>query len=136
MMLEVLASLLDTNDVVNSLETLERKIKEMRKHRASGVLQGRHRDPPGRRGVDEDAPHHEFAQVDDVPGHQERRDKCQAGPERGDGKDGRRDGCGCVLEEVVQRCLQRCLKGQRVGGRVLVLREEGPSSFGSLQETN
>ena len=31
--------------------------------------------------------------------------------------------------DVVQRCLQRCRDGQGLGGRVLVLREEGPSSF-------
>ena len=45
-MLEVLACPLNTNDAVN-LETMERKIKkirEIRKHRDSGVPQGRHCD--------------------------------------------------------------------------------------------
>ena len=49
MMEEVLAFPLDANDVVNSLETMELKnhgIREIRKHRDSGVLQSRHRDSP------------------------------------------------------------------------------------------
>ena len=48
-MLEVLAFPLDTDDVVNSLETMEQKIKE---------FEIRDCDSSSRRRADKDAPHH------------------------------------------------------------------------------
>ena len=105
--LEMWAFPLDTNDVVKSLETMERKIE-------MGIVSRQ-------------------AEKSDFSGHQDRGDDCQACPECGDGKDGRPDGCGCLLEGVGQRCFQKCPKGQG-GSRVLLLREEGPSSLLLPQE--
>ena len=76
MMLEVFAFPSDTNDVVNRLETMELKIKEFERYYL------------GRCWTDEDAPHHEFAQIDNFPGHQDRGDERRAGAGCGDGKDG------------------------------------------------
>ena len=42
-------------------------IRKIREYQDSAVPQGRHRDSPGRRWTDEDAPHHEFALFDDRP---------------------------------------------------------------------
>ena len=80
MMLEVLAFPLDTNDVVNGLETMERKIKEFERHANvdfSEFLKVGIVIRQTGRGTNENAPHHECAQVDDVPGHQSRSDECQ-----------------------------------------------------------
>ena len=45
---------------------------------------------------------------------QDRGAECRAGPGCGEGKDGRRDGRGCVLEGVTQRCFGRCRKRSRI----------------------
>ena len=90
MMLEVLAFPLDTNDVVKRLETIgaeDQGVREVREHRYPGVLQGWHCDSRDGRGTDEDAPHHDCAQVDDILGQQDRGDECQAGSMFGDGED-------------------------------------------------
>ena len=57
--------------------TEDQGVREAREHRHSGVPQGRHRDSPDGRGTDENAPHHECAQVDGVPRHQSRSDECR-----------------------------------------------------------
>ena len=93
MMQEVLAFPLDTNDVVNSLETMELKIMEF--ERCENIQIPEFFNVGSTRGTDEDAPHHEVAQVDDFQGHQDRGDERQAIPECGDGKDGSRNGRGC-----------------------------------------
>ena len=69
MMLEVLSFPLDTNDVVNSLETMERKIQEFERYANIGIPEDWHRDSSSRR-TDENASHHELAQVGNIPGHQ------------------------------------------------------------------
>ena len=78
MMLEGLSFPSDTNDVINSLETMDQRLRGVREHQHSTAPQGRHRDSPDRRRTDENAPHHERPQVDDVPRHRSRSDECQA----------------------------------------------------------
>ena len=51
----------------------------------------------------------------------EGRKSSQAGSQCGDGEDGRRDGCGRLLEGIAQRSYQRCRKEHELQGRVLVL---------------
>ena len=48
--------------------TEDQGVREAREHRHSGVPQGRHCDSPDGRGTNENALHHECAQVDGVPG--------------------------------------------------------------------
>ena len=83
MMLGVLAFPLDTNDVVNSLETMERedqRVREIREHRNSGIPEHWRRDSSSRRRTDENASHHELAQIGNIPGHQHGSDKRQSKP--------------------------------------------------------
>ena len=104
-MLEVLAFPLDTNDVVNSLETMELKIKEIRENRNSGIPEDWHRDSSSRRRTDENASHHELAQVGNIPGHQNGGDKRHASPECSEGEIGRLEQCSCrkkVTEFVLE----------------------------------
>ena len=77
MMLEVLAFPVDTNDVANGLDTMERKIKEFERHDIPEFLKVGIVIRQTGRGTNENAPHHECAQVDDVPGHQSRSDECR-----------------------------------------------------------
>ena len=93
----------DTKNVASSLETTERKIKEFDRYANIEIPEFFKRESPDRRETDEDALRHEFARVDDFPGHHDRGDERQAGLECGGDKDGRRDGCDCILEGIVQR---------------------------------
>ena len=77
MMLEVLACPSDMNYVLNSLETMERKIKEFDRH-ANVQIPEFLKIGVGKR-TDEDAPHHEFAQVGDHS-HQAQGDERQSRP--------------------------------------------------------
>ena len=83
--------------------------------------------------TDEDAPHHELAQVGNIPGHQDRSDERQASSECSGGKIGRRSGRGC-LHERIQECFQRFWQITRLRGPVLVLRDVWSSSFRLSQE--
>ena len=98
MVFEVLAFLLDTKDLVNRLDTMERNIKdsrELREHLNSEIREDYHRDSSGSWRTDENESHHEFEQVGSIPRHQK----------------GRRNGCGCFHERV-QGCSQGSGKKQ------------------------
>ena len=97
--------------VVMMLEVLsfplgDQGVREARERRHSGASQGRHRDSPDGRGTDENAPHHERAQVDDVLGHQGRGNECEASPEYGDDEGKRSDGRRLVLIRIAHRSFQ------------------------------
>ena len=115
MMLEVLTFPLDTNVVVYSLEKTERKIKEFERYGnieipdflKIGIVIRQVEEGPM-----ENASHHELAQVGNIPGHQDRSDERQAGPECSEGEIGRRNGRGC-LHEGIHRCFQQVLARNR-----------------------
>ena len=112
--------------------TEDQRVREIRNHRNSGTPAEWHRHASSRRRTDEDASHHELAQVGNIPGHQDGSDECKASPEC-DGKIGRRNGRG-RLHERIQGCFQRFWKEAGLRGRVLVSRAESPSSFRLSQE--
>ena len=87
MMLGVLAFPLDTNDVVNSLETMERKIKEFERY-ANIEIPESLKIGLVIRQAEEGPMRTHFAQVGDLSVHQDRGDERQAGAECGDGKTG------------------------------------------------
>ena len=86
--------------------TDDQRVREIREHRNSGISEDWHRDSSSSRMTDENASHHEVAQVGNIPGHQNGSDKRQASPECSEGEIGRRNGCGCFHERI-QRCFQR-----------------------------
>ena len=110
MMLEVLPFPLDTNDVVNCLETMEQKIKEFERHAnieileflQIGIVIFQTEDGPMRTHLTMNS--HRLA---NCSRHHDRGDVKQAGPECGDGKDGRRNGRGCVHEGIVPKVLPK-----------------------------
>ena len=139
MMLEVLAFPSDTNDVVNSLETMERKINEFERYvnTDSRVIEDWHCDSSSRRRIDEDALHHELAQVGNFSGHQDKIDKRQ-GPECGEGKDGRRDGqrdSPKVLPKVPARVRTQKLCVGSARGRAIDKGQSKGSKIGRQQRT-
>ena len=89
--------------------TEDQRVREIREHRSSGIPEDWHRDSSSRRRTVENASHHEFAQVGNIPGHRNGSDKRQASPECSEGEIGRRNGCGCFHERI-QRCFQRCFR--------------------------
>ena len=116
MMLEVLSFSLDTKDVVHSLATMERKIKEFERYTSIDIPEFlqvgvviRQTGGPMRTYFIMNA--HRL-----VLGHQSGSDECQAGR--------RCDGCGSVLEGIGQRSFRQLGKGRELRGQFLVLREE------------
>ena len=116
MMLEVLAFQSHTNDVVNSLETMERKIKEFERYAnieiqeflRIGIVIRQAEDGPMRRHLIMNS--HKIATFQNFNTEDDER---EAGPECSDGKDGRRNGRGCVHEGIAPRRFQRCRKEKR-----------------------
>ena len=106
--LEVLAFLLDTDDV-NSLETMERKIKELEKCASSeipeflkiGIVIRQAEERPMTTQS-----HHELAQVGNIPGHQNGSDTQTR--ECSERENGRRNGRGSFRDRI-QKCLQKLL---------------------------
>ena len=114
MMLEVLASPLDTNDVVNSLETMERKIEryaniEIPEFLKIGVVIRQAEEGPIRT--------HLIMNSHRLATFQDGSDERQASPKCSDGKIGRRNGRGC-LHERIQVCFQRFWEETGLRGRV------------------
>ena len=109
MMLEVLAVPEDTNDVVNSLETMERKIKEFERYAnieiseflKIGIVIRQAEEGPMRTHLIMNS-----NRLANIPGHQNGSDKRQASPECSEGEIGRRNGRGCFHERI-QGCFQR-----------------------------
>ena len=126
MMLEALAFTLDTNDVVNSLETMERNIKEFERHAninfpeflKVGIANRQTEDGPTRTHLIMNARRSR---------HQSRSDDCQTSAKCGDGKDGKRNGCRLVLEGTALWSFQRFWKPAGVA--------KGTASVRAPQET-
>ena len=133
MMLEVLAVLKRCGEQSGDDGTEDQRVREIREHRNSGISGDWHRDSSSRIRTDENASHHELAQVGNIPGHQNGSDKRQTSPECSEGEIGRRNGRGCFHERI-QRSFQRFSQETGLRSGVLVLREERSSSFRLSQE--
>ena len=137
MMLEVLSFPLDSNDAVNSLETMERKIKEFERHACIdipeffkvGIVIRQTDEGPIRTHFIMNA--RRLTTFQDVKAEV---DECQASSKCGDVEDRRRNGCGLVLGGIAQRSFQRLPKGQELRSYLLDLRKERSPSVRVPQE--
>ena len=119
MMLEVLV----TNDMVNSLETMERKIKEFRRYAnieipdflKIGIAIRHAEEGPLRTHLIMNSQRLVIFRTSRPKLHTLNRPEC------GDGNDGPCNGRGCVHERIVQRCFQKYRQEQGLRSCVLVL---------------
>ena len=136
MMLEVLAFRLDTNDVVNSLETTEREIKEFERYAnikildflKIGIVIRQAEERPMRTHLIINS--HKLATLQSIKTEVTNVKQAQSAVMA---RSGRRNGRGCFHENI-QGCFQKFWQETRVRGRLLVLREERSSTFRQSQE--
>ena len=113
---ELLSFPLDTKDVVYSLETMERKVKEFERYTSIDIPEFLQ---VGIVNLQTEGPMRTCLIMNArrlVLGHQWRSDECQASSKCGDDEGRRCDGCGSVLEECAQRSFQQLWKGEELRG--------------------